>query len=93
FNTDHEAVTQEIITSPDTEINEILRKVSPDFPEKVASVISHEYSNPQVVQLISSQIDADRMDYLLRDAYFTGAVYGQFDLTFAVKLPLSVKKH
>ena len=26
FNTDHEAVTQEIITSPDTEINEILRK-------------------------------------------------------------------
>ena len=22
--------------------------------------------------MISSQIDADRMDYLLRDAYFTG---------------------
>ena len=86
FNTDHEAVTQEIITSPDTEINEILRKVSPDFPEKVASVISHEYSNPQVVQLISSQIDADRMDYLLRDAYFTGAVYGQFDLTWILRV-------
>ncbi|MGM2770928.1 hypothetical protein ACS2QT_27610, partial [Bacillus cereus group sp. Bce020] len=37
--------------------------------------------NKQVVQLISSQIDVDRMDYLLRDSYFTGTNYGQFDLT------------
>lgn len=80
FGTDHEAVTQEIITSPETEINAVLRKVSPDFPEKVASVIAHKYPNPQVVQLISSQIDADRMDYLLRDAYYSGAVYGEFDM-------------
>src|SRR5690606_31595629 len=28
----------------------------------------------------SSQLDADRMDYLLRDAYFTGVSYGTFDL-------------
>ena len=31
-------------------------------------------------QLISSQLDADRMDYLLRDAYFTGVSYGNYDL-------------
>lgn len=86
FGTDHEAVTREIITSPQTEVNAILRQVSADFPEKVASVISHEYPNPQVVQLISSQIDADRMDYLLRDAYFTGAVYGKFDLTWILRV-------
>src|SRR5699024_12337350 len=30
--------------------------------------------------MISSQIDADRMDYLLRDAYYTGVSYGQFDM-------------
>ncbi|MBT0911190.1 HD domain-containing protein [Streptococcus lutetiensis] len=81
FDTDHEAITQEIITSPDTEVNAILRQVSPDFPEKVASVINHTYHNKQVVQLISSQIDCDRMDYLLRDSYYSGANYGQFDLT------------
>ncbi|KRK79637.1 HD domain-containing protein [Companilactobacillus nodensis] len=81
FNTDHEAWTREIITSPETEINQVLRKVSADFPEKVAGVIAHTYENPQVVQMISSQIDADRMDYLLRDAYFTGTKYGMFDLT------------
>ncbi|RRG18113.1 HD domain-containing protein [Weissella viridescens] len=80
FNTDHEAYTQEIILSPTTQINAVLKQVAPDFPAKVAQVIAKTYPNPQVVQLISSQIDADRMDYLLRDAYFTGATYGEFDL-------------
>lgn len=81
FDTDHEEITRQIITSPETEINRVLTQVSPDFPEKVASVINHTYPNKQVVQLISSQIDVDRMDYLLRDSFFTGASYGQFDLT------------
>ena len=81
FDTDHEAITQELIQNPDTEIHQVLLQVAPDFPKKVASVIDHTYPNKQVVQLISSQIDADRMDYLLRDSYFTGAFYGQFDLT------------
>lgn len=80
FNTDHEAYTQEIILSPTTQINAVLKQVASDFPEKVAQVIAKTYPNPQVVQLNSSQIDADRMDYLLRDAYFTGATYGEFDL-------------
>ena len=81
FGTDHEEITRQIITNPETEINRILTQVSPDFPEKVASVINHTYPNKQVVQLISSQIDVDRMDYLLRDSFYTGASYGQFDLT------------
>lgn len=80
FDTDHEDITQSIITNPQTSINHILTKVSPDFPDKVAAVINHTYPNKQVEQLISSQIDADRMDYLLRDSYFTGVSYGQFDL-------------
>lgn len=81
FATDHEEITCQIITSAETEVNHLLRQISPDFPEKVASVIRHTYPNKQVVQLISSQIDVDRMDYLLRDSYFTGTNYGQFDLT------------
>lgn len=79
FHTDHEAMTREIITG-DTEIHRVLAQVSTDFPNKVASVIAKTYENPQVVQLISSQIDVDRMDYLLRDAYFTGTKYGEFDI-------------
>jgi len=34
--------------------------------------------------LISSNIDADRMDYLLRDAHFTGVPYGNFDLDWLI---------
>ncbi|KAF1305151.1 HD domain-containing protein [Enterococcus saccharolyticus] len=81
FHTDHEAITVEILTSPDTEVYQILNRVEEGFPEKVASVITKTYHNPQVIQMISSQIDADRMDYLLRDAYYTGTEYGTFDLT------------
>jgi HD superfamily phosphohydrolases len=81
FQTDHEAITVAILTSPTTEVNQVLRSVSPEFPAQVASVIQKTYPNPQVVQMISSQIDADRMDYLLRDAYHTGTKYGTFDLT------------
>jgi HD superfamily phosphohydrolase len=81
FHTDHEALTVAIITSPETEVFQILNNVEEGFPEKVASVITKTYENPQVVQMISSQIDADRMDYLLRDAYYTGTEYGTFDLT------------
>ena len=81
FQTDHEQITVAILTSPETEVYQILNRVEAGFPEKVASVIQKTYPNPQVVQMISSQIDADRMDYLLRDAYFTGTEYGTFDLT------------
>jgi len=46
----------------------------------VADVIGKTYPDKLVVSLISSQIDADRMDYLQRDAYFTGVSYGHFDM-------------
>ena len=86
FHTDHEAITAQILTSPTTEVNAVLKRVSPEFPQQVASVIQHTYPNPQVVQIISSQLDADRMDYLLRDAYYTGADYGRFDLTRVLRV-------
>ncbi|MBM7585206.1 HD superfamily phosphohydrolase [Bacillus pakistanensis] len=79
FQLDHEHFTQAIILG-DTEVNAILSKVSKDFPKYVAEVIAKTYENKLVVSLISSQIDADRMDYLQRDAYFTGVSYGHFDM-------------
>ncbi len=35
---------------------------------------------PLLQQIISSELDADRMDYLRRDSFHTGVSYGQFDL-------------
>jgi HD superfamily phosphohydrolase len=79
FDLDHEQFTQAILLG-DTEVNAVLRRVAPDFPQKVADVIGKTYPDKLVVSLISSQIDADRMDYLQRDAYFTGVSYGHFDM-------------
>lgn len=79
FKLDHEHFTQEIIVG-NTKVNEILEKVQRGFSRKVADVIAKTYKDQLVVSLISSQIDADRMDYLQRDAYYTGVSYGHFDM-------------
>lgn len=79
FHLDHEHFTQRIILG-DTEINQVLREVDREFPKKVAEVIAKTSDNKLAISMISSQIDADRMDYLLRDAYFTGVTYGNFDM-------------
>ncbi|PWA11917.1 hypothetical protein DCC39_09020 [Pueribacillus theae] len=79
FHLDHEDFTRQIILG-DTEVNAVLSKVKSDFPQKISDIIAKTYENKLIVSLISSQIDADRMDYLLRDAYFTGVSYGQFDI-------------
>ncbi|MCT2538269.1 HD domain-containing protein [Aquibacillus koreensis] len=79
FKLDHEDFTRKIVLG-NTHVNQILLKVSEDFPQKVADVINKTYEDKLVVSLISSQIDADRMDYLQRDAYFTGVSYGHFDM-------------
>ncbi|MFO3718801.1 HD domain-containing protein [Staphylococcus felis] len=85
FDTDHEAYTQAIIMG-DTEVNAVLRRVNDDFPKQVAEVINKSHHNKLVISMISSQIDADRMDYLQRDAYFTGVSYGMFDMERILRL-------
>lgn len=79
FELDHEQFTKRIILE-DTHVNRVLRSFDETYPHKVAQIIDQTYDNQLVVSLISSQIDADRMDYLLRDAYYTGVSYGQFDM-------------
>ncbi|MGZ7445725.1 HD domain-containing protein [Paenibacillus sp. TH7-28] len=79
FQMHHEDWTCKILLG-DTEVGEVLRTVEPDFPDKVAAVIRKDYNNPIVVNLVTSPLDADRMDYLLRDAYFTGVNYGTIDM-------------
>ena len=37
------------------------------------------YLIPQLRQVVSGELDADRMDYLQRDSFFTGVNYGKFD--------------
>lgn len=67
------------------EISSELKKHGEDFPEKVCQIIDNKYSDPYVASIVSSQLDADRIDYLLRDSYMTGANYGRFDIDWLLK--------
>lgn len=75
----HETFSEQIVLG-DTQVNEILRKVSKRLPKDVADIIGYRHKNELLNQIVSGQMDADRMDYLLRDAYFSGTSYGNFDL-------------
>jgi uncharacterized protein len=44
--------------------------------ETAMAIFNGTYSKPFLHQLVSGQLDVDRMDYLTRDAFFTGVVEG-----------------
>ncbi len=49
---------------------------------------------PLLHQLVSSELDCDRMDYLLRDSYFCGVSYGSYDLDWLLdNLEISVDQN
>ncbi|MBK7704188.1 MAG: HD domain-containing protein [Acidobacteria bacterium] len=81
----HEEFTIEAMLSAETEVGQVLRAFAPELPGKVASIIRGDFRPRALAQLVSSQLDVDRMDYLLRDSLMTGAKYGIFDLEWIIK--------
>lgn len=48
--------------------------------KNIADMIMHKpIAKPVLADIVSSQLDADRLDYLLRDSHFCGVRYGEFD--------------
>jgi HD superfamily phosphohydrolase len=47
--------------------------------QMISKIIKGESPYAVANQLMHSDLDADRMDYLMRDAHYTGLKYGQFD--------------
>lgn len=92
----HEDYTIKFLT--DSSLTEILEKNFPDFtPLHIAGLIDKALNVPadfyrdgewdlRVVlgQIVSSELDADRMDYLERDAYYCGTNYGRVELSWLV---------
>jgi HD superfamily phosphohydrolase len=80
----HEKWTVEVVLSDVTGIGQLLRAFSGDLPAKVAAIIEGRFQPAALAQLVSSQLDVDRMDYLLRDSLMTGAKYGIYDLEWII---------
>ncbi len=47
--------------------------------DDVADVIAGTSPRPVVHEIVSGDLDVDRMDYLLRDSHYTGVAYGTYD--------------
>lgn len=93
----HEDYTIKTIT--DSSFTQSFKGVIAEFgvdPNSVAELVVGETKNPAYFtvkginyfpllhQLVSSEMDCDRMDYLLRDSYFCGVSYGKFDLDWII---------
>ena len=84
FRFHHEDWSRAIVEDPETEVNQTLRNFDSRLPDKIAGLYNHNFTPAFVSQLISSQLDCDRMDYLLRDSLMTGAKYGIYDLEWVL---------
>jgi HD superfamily phosphohydrolase len=84
FHFHHEDWTRRIILDEGTEVHRALKDFDPSMPEKLVSLYTHQYAPAFISQLVSSQLDCDRMDYLLRDSLMTGAKYGIYDLEWVL---------
>lgn len=89
FNLNHEILTTRLILE-DKQLNEILNSAHPNLANDIVSIILKTGKYPLIEQLVSSQLDLDRLDYIQRDAYYTGAQYGNLDLNRIFRL-LTIK--
>ncbi len=77
---DHEHLGSFIIKNTDYEggITFVLKKYGVD-PQKISNLVKGIDPNVLANQILHSEVDCDRMDYLLRDAHYSGIKYGTYD--------------
>lgn len=87
---DHEHMSAEVVKK-DSEIVSILKEVKVD-PEEIGQIIIGDtQANPIYAQLLHSSLDADRLDYLLRDSRQAGVSFGNVELEYILR-QMRIKK-
>ena len=79
---DHEKVSREIILN--SRITQILNEYRKGLADDVAKVVAANSQKDIYASIISSQFDADRLDYLERDQLMTGSQNSQIDLDWII---------
>ncbi|UKS53795.1 HD domain-containing protein [Mycoplasma feriruminatoris] len=80
----HEQYTVEIILNKKGNIYPILKKHHIN-PQDIVDIINGTYKNKIINLLVSSQIDADRFDYLKRDSISCGVDYAMLDFKWMIR--------
>jgi len=79
----HEKLSRRIVT--ETTVAKVLERIGgKGFPEEVAAMIEKQDMDCIYTSIVSSQLDADRLDYAKRDPYFAGVSSGGIDLDWLV---------
>lgn len=76
---DHEAWGARIVAE-DAELASALQRIDSDLPNRLQRFWRKQYEPAFARKLVSSQLDVDRLDYLLRDGHYSGAGYATYDL-------------
>jgi HD superfamily phosphohydrolase len=81
----HEELGSHIVNGTDFEggITHILKADGFD-PKEISLLIRGQSDDVLANQLVHSDIDADRIDYLVRDSHHTGLKYGVFDMEYLI---------
>lgn len=74
----HEDWSAEIIQGS-TQVNHILRDVDEELPGQIGALLKEEEPKDIYAAIVSSQFDADRLDYIQRDRMATGVEFGHVD--------------
>ncbi len=80
---DHERWGARIATE-DPELRAALEALEPGLPETLRKFWGKGYQPHFARKLVSSQLDVDRLDYLLRDGHYSGAGYATYDLAWII---------
>jgi HD superfamily phosphohydrolase len=80
YEDDHENLGSFVIKNTNFEggITHILEKYEYS-PKYISKLVKGNSESILANQILHSEVDCDRMDYLLRDAHFTGLEYGTYD--------------
>ena len=73
-----ESDEKKFIQSPS--VSQILEKNNINKEEIVNVIRGKTYKKSYLSQILNSTIDVDQLDYLIRDAYYTGVAYGMIDI-------------
>lgn len=76
----HEDITYAIIEDDASFIRQDMLAFDKSLPNTVVELLNGTHEYQFLCGIVSGQLDADRMDYLLRDSHYTGVTYGHFDL-------------
>jgi HD superfamily phosphohydrolase len=80
----HELVGHGLLAWPEGQLHQLLEQHEEGSAARIRELLLGDYYIPYMPALLSSDIDADRCDFIRRDTHQTGVAYGRYDLDWLI---------